>query len=334
MFTRIVVGIDFSARSLAAARWAAQQLAPRARVNFVHVLPDPVEPSFMRTQLTEIRALMSEVAPALEGGLENIGALLAPGRSTVTVRRGEVSEELARAAEEDDAEVVCLGRRRSRRGGARFGATTAHRLITRSSTAVLIVPVTHAAAPSRIIVALDDDAGRQTVLRTAMHAARTWNATVHALHVMSPGLRDLVRSVRHADLALDHDDVTLERVDRMSDEHALFEVTRTWLTEQLGAARADGIRTRAHVGVGDPGQEIVAGAHASRADLIVLGRASMPLDGVVPTRPFPFGSTTRLVTWAAPCAVLVVPSMPVSPPVPRPRRVIGSHRALAGVSAA
>lgn len=334
MFTRIVVGIDFSARSLAAARWAAQQLAPRARVNFVHVLPDPVEPSFLRLQLTEIRALMSDVAPALEGGLQNLGELLAPGRSTATIRRGEVAEELARAAEEYDAEVVCLGRRRSRRGGARFGATTAHRLLTRTPTAVLIIPVTHDVAPSRILVSLDDHVGRHALLRTAMTAARTWNAHVHALHVLSPGLRDLVRSVQPADHALGDDAVSLEHVDRISDEQTLFGVTREWLTAQLDAVREHSVRTRAHVGVGDPGQEIVAHAHASRADLIVLGRASPPLDVAPPRHPFTLGSTTRLVTWAAPCAVLVMPSTPAAPRPPQRTRFTDAHRGVADLSAA
>lgn len=334
MFTRIVVGIDFSARSLAAARWAAQQLAPRARINFVHVLPDPVEPSFMRLKLTEIRALVSDVAGALEGGLKNIGALLAPGRSTVTVRRGEVSEQLALAAEEDDAEVICLGRRRSRRGGARFGATTAHRLLTRSRTAVLIIPATHDAAPSRMIVALDDHAGRHAVLGTAMHAARAWNADVHALHVLSPGLRDLVRGIREADGSLGDDADTRERIDRITDEQALFGVTQKWLADQLEVSRPDGVRTRVHVGVGDPGQEIVAHAHASRADIIVLGRASASLDVAVPNHPFSLGSTTRLVTWAAPCAVLVVPSVAVTPPAPTPTRFNGARRRFEVVTAA
>ncbi|MEP6989520.1 MAG: universal stress protein [bacterium] len=333
MFTRIVVGIDFSARSLAAARWAAQQLAPEARVNFVHVLPEPVEPSFMQRRLTEIRALMSEVAPALEGGLKNLGALLAPGRSTVTVRRGEVADELARAAEEDEAEVVCLGRRRSRRGGARFGATTAHRLLTRCSTAVLIIPVTNDVAPSRILVALDDHDGRVALLRTAMHAARTWNADVHALHVLSPALRDFVRSARPTEPVPGNGAGAREHVERISDEQALFGVTREWLTEQLDTVRPHGIRTRAHVGVGDPGQEIVADAHSSRADLIVIGRASAPPDADVPTRPFPLGSTTRLVTWAAPCPVLVVPAMPVPATAPRPKRFTYAQRGLASVGA-
>lgn len=200
--------------------------------------------------------------------------------------------------------------------------------------AVLVIPATHEAAPSRISVALDDHAGRHAVLRVAMHAARTWGADVRALHVLSPALRDLVRCVRPAERTLDEEKGPREDGEQIADERALVGLTRAWLTEQLAKERGDGIRARAHVGVGDPGQEIVAEAHASRAVLIVLGRASAPEDGVMPSGPFPLGSTTRLVTWAAPCAVLVVPASPVPSTAPRPRACAGANREVAGVGAA
>jgi nucleotide-binding universal stress UspA family protein len=334
VFDRIVVAIDFSARSLAAARWAAQHVAPQARVHFVHVLPEPAEPSFMRRRLTGLREVMTDVSPALGAGLQNVGTLLAPGRSTVEVRRGEVVEELTRAAEDVGAGMICLGRRRSRRGGARFGATTAHRLLTRSPTAVLIVPTSNDGTPSRISVALDDHAGRQAVLGLAMQAARTWSADVRALHVLSPALRDLMRSVRPADGMDGVEDEPREDDARTAGERTLVGRTRTWLTGQLEASHGVGTLARAQVRIGDPGQEILAEAHASRADLIVLGRASASGDGVTASGPFPLGSTTRLVTWAAPCAVLVAPPRLVPSPAPRPTRSADARRTFAGVSAA
>ena len=40
-FNTIVVGIDFSERSLATARWVAHHLSPGAELVFVHVVPEP-----------------------------------------------------------------------------------------------------------------------------------------------------------------------------------------------------------------------------------------------------------------------------------------------------
>jgi hypothetical protein len=62
---RIVVGVDFSAPSVAAANWVARHFAPGAEVVLVHALVIPEPPIFLRGRYPARDTL---VATALDGG--------------------------------------------------------------------------------------------------------------------------------------------------------------------------------------------------------------------------------------------------------------------------
>ena len=47
-FERVVIGIDFSERSIAAAQWVARSFVPKAELMLVHVLECPPPPHFLR----------------------------------------------------------------------------------------------------------------------------------------------------------------------------------------------------------------------------------------------------------------------------------------------
>jgi nucleotide-binding universal stress UspA family protein len=46
---KILVGVDFSDASLAAARWAARRVAPGGQLFLVHVLPEPFAPLYLNS---------------------------------------------------------------------------------------------------------------------------------------------------------------------------------------------------------------------------------------------------------------------------------------------
>ena len=309
-FERIVVGGDFSAASLAAARWVATQLAPRAEVVLVHVLPEPEAAPFVRPYLPPMVDVVSDVVPALYGGLRGVADLTGVERTRIDILAGAPADGLALAAAEYGADLVCVGRTRSRRGGARFGATVAQRLLARTRVPVLVVPATLPSPPARILAALDGRSVAYGAAEAAWRVARAGGARLDALHVLGPELRGFVRAVRHAAPGDARDDtrrhLALDAASRVRDEAHLFALTGEWIArhlETLGVPRA---RASAHVRVGDPGQEIVAFARASGADLIVIGRGDEGAAAARPAGRIPLGSTARLVTWVAPTPVLVV----------------------------
>ena len=257
-FERVVIGMDFSERSLAAARWAARHLSHRAELIFTHVLPEPEAPSFLRPHITSLLRVVADMAPALSAGLHGVAELIAPGRSRVEIVAGDPADGLARVADAVDADLVCLGRRRLRRGGARFGATTAHRLLGRTTRAVLIVPGAGRDAPARVLAALEDGAAAERVATIAGALAKRWDARVDALHAISPRLRDFVHACRFEEES-EADSRSAEGMREVADLHRL---TRRWIEEQAYAARIPPAALRAVVSVGDPGREILGLAPA------------------------------------------------------------------------
>jgi nucleotide-binding universal stress UspA family protein len=330
-FHKVVVGVDFSAASIAAARWAATHLAPRAELVLVHVLPEPEAPPFVRPYLPSMLELVEELAPSLYGGLRGVAELIDVGRTRLDMRAGVPAAGLARAAADAGADLICLGRTRSRRGSARFGATTAQRLLAGTQLPVLVVPAVGAEAagragpPARILAAIDARPSGWRVVHGAWRIALACEARVDALHVLAPELPALVRAHRHAGEGAD----STRRLSRHAsgdarargrEEPDLFHLTREWIDCHLDAVGAPPTRARACVRVGDPGQEIVAFAHVAGADLIAMGRGgdgpgapsppSAPGATASSSGAVPLGSTTRLVMWAAPCPVLVLPGAP------------------------
>jgi nucleotide-binding universal stress UspA family protein len=319
MFSRIVVGIDFSARSIAAARWVAHRFAPTAHVTFVHIMPEPVAPACMTSHLPALLGVLSDVESSLAMALRSVAAQVAPERSATVLRRGVVADELARVANELQADLVCVARRRSRRGGARFGATTAHRLLARGKVPLLVIPRTSEEAPTRIVAALDERGGPRTVIRMSLGLGQTFDAGVQALHVLTPALRDLVRGHR-------------DRSGGAMDCDELHRITHDWLAQQLSSVQAGVPSTHTKVAVGDPGEQILALAHASHADLILLGRGGA-LRGAGADPSASIGSTTRFVTWAAACPVMVLPTQWAVPTPPRRSRREEPERRLVSSTA-
>jgi nucleotide-binding universal stress UspA family protein len=302
-FNTIVVGIDFSERSLATARWVADHLSPSAEIVFVHVVPEPETPSFLQPHLRGVLDEVSGVVPALIPGLRGVAELVAPGRHRIEIVTGITADGLAQVAADVGADLICLGRRRLRRGGARFGATTAHRLLARTRVPVLVVPGKDESAPTRILAALDAREGGDSIARAAARLAGSWEAHVNVVHVLSPELRDVLQT-SHAAHAWNADSEISSGVQGTTD---VFRLTREWLEQQADLAGLSPARVRAGVSIGDPGQEIIRSAHQSRANLIVMGRGTSAAHPSH-TGLLPLGSTTRHVMWAAPCPVLVLPT--------------------------
>ena len=319
------MGIDFTERSLAAARWVAMHLAPEAELVLVHVLRRPETPAFLVPLVEPMCEVVSEVAPALYDGLRGVAEQLGADRTSLDMREGSRAEALVRAAEEKGADLICLGGVQHRSGGARFGANLALRIMSRSRLPLLVVPAGRDAEVGRVLAAIDDRPDDRDIVRTAFGASSALGARLDVLHVLSRELQGFVRACRPDESGGTRSFQELELVAarprrRIRDEAHLFWLTHAWIERRLdavGAARSD---AGTHVRVGDPGQEIIALARAKRSDLIVIGRGGPPLDATSPGASMPIGSTARLVSWAAPCPVLVLAPQPAPrSPAPGPR---------------
>jgi len=264
-FNRVVIAVDFSAASLAAARWVAMQVAPRAELALVHVVSEPAAPSFVRPFLPPFEEAAAELAPALNGALKGLAGVVGSDRTTIKLLFGTPADALATFAHEFGADLISLGRRRRRRGAARFGDTTAQRLLARTRIPVLVVPTARPTLPARVLVAVDEQPDTIVQLRAAWGMARTYEAALEVLHVLAPELPRLVA------LGLAQSDTGKARLESL---------THDWLASQVRQAGEDMRRVTLHVRVGDPGEQIVKLVHATGADLVLVGRGGDERAGV------------------------------------------------------
>lgn len=305
-FRRVVVGVDFTDTSLAAARWASVQLAPQAEIVLAHVAPEPTPPQFLRGYLPPVAEIVTERETALYHGLRGLADLVGRARASVEMLAGQPADGLAAIARRLGADAVCVGKSVKRRGGARFGATTASRLLMRTDLPVVVVPRGPGSTPARVLAAVSDRAHDDTVLRHAGRLAATWGASLEAIHVVEPAVRERARELISAVNAAS---ATLPS--GLVDDSLLHALAEQWLASQLPHTRLSADATTSLVRHGDPGQEVIAHARHAATDLIVVGRGALAAAGAEAAHACSAGSTTRLVLWAAECPVLVLGRLPV-----------------------
>jgi nucleotide-binding universal stress UspA family protein len=282
-FERIVIGVDFSTASLNAVRWVAAHFAPRAKLVLAHVVPRPHTPAFLRDRSP---AAGDAVEPTLYPGLSGFADLAGARWTDVAVREGRPEHELAALAHDVGADLICVGRSQRRRGAGRFGATTPQRLLARTSAPVLVVPAEARLPPVSLLAAVSDGAEGERVLRAAAALATAWDARVDVLHSVDPAIAaagDAAGQVR-----------------------AVAELTEAWLERRVSDVPMPGRRVTTIAHVGEASDAIISHATRATTDLVVIGRRTEPDDVVAETGCI--GSTTRMVTWAAPCPVLIVGS--------------------------
>lgn len=306
---RVVIGVDFDEPSLATARWVASEVAPTAELVLVHVLPVPRAPAFLRGHLSSPAPFVTQVAPAMQGGLQGFASTLGVERVRVEVRVGEPAEQIAELATEVAADLVCVGYARRRRGAARSGRNTVERLLRRLRLP-LLVGAPSAGPLARVLAAVDGGGGSAGILGAAWMLADRLGARLEALHVLDADVRAYARAMSVATGSASG------ASDGAADaERALLAAADSWLGEELELAGASAGRSGTRVSHGDPGPALLDACAEEAVDLLVVGR-----EGRDALAPGLVGSTTRLVLRAAPKPVLIVPQVapPATPTDPDP----------------
>lgn len=291
---RVVAGVDFTPRSLAAARWAASHFAPDAAIVLTHVVPVPTVPRFLRPIVGDAEGAVNGATPAMLGALRGVASTIGERRSSVDVRCGDPASGLINAVVNAEADLLCIARGRERQASQAAGETL-RRLLRDSPVPVLVAVGSPAAEPSRILAGVGDDALGDAALRVAAAIAARTEAHLDAMHVLDAELEEHARAVASSA------PVAFARhiARHASPERLLLDRTEEWLRERLADVGAAPGRSAAIAAYGDAGREIVARARRSGAQLIVLGSASDA--GRAPA------GLTQFVTMAAPCPVLVLP---------------------------
>lgn len=297
-FNRVVFAVDFSAASLAAARWATEHVVPRAHAILAHVAP-AVEDGFGAADASRAETDDRSLAPALAGGLGGFGATLALSTARVVVRAGSPSRWLAAISHAANASLIVLGRRVNANRSRVGEPNVIERVSRRAGTSVLVVPAGTATPPGQIVAAVDDSELAPRVIAIAKRLARSHELPLTVLHVLSPiaGAYDrIIGASRHVLGRAD----TVRAPEPPQRMMAIPERTSRWLAS-LASQHVVGAREQVELAVGDPAREIVTAAASSQAPLVVVGMRGA--DGAVAGS---VGSVARELLTRAPVPVLAV----------------------------
>ena len=291
---RVVVALDLSEPSLAAAQWVARHFARGAELVLVHVIHVPAAPRFLEGRYPPTERLVETARAGAELRLRELGSSIATGLIWTEVRVGVPDEEIVRVAEEYKADLIVVGHPAPRAGiWGRLG-TTAQRVLRRSTVPVLLAVGMPPEAPARLLVAVDDSPMTGPVLDWAGLLVQRFAAEAAVAHVLSMELFT-------GSIAAPWPEPDAERRTPIEREPLVRDTAR-WLAEQVQGA--PGSERMTPVVIADfcrPAECLVAEAARRDSQLIVIGSR-----GAGAARRFLLGSVAEAVLRDSPCPTLVV----------------------------
>lgn len=256
---RIIVGVDFSDESAAAARWVADSFAPAAEVVLVHACPKPAPARVPGRRFVTTEELADVAARGARARLEEVAAELpeGAGRVTVEARTGTPADVLAEAARDHHADLVVVGPHAYRGGFPGLLGTTAEGLMLQVSVPVLLVSSPPQGAPRTILAPVDGSVLTRNILAASHDIASQFEAKLVALHVHDTATYSALSVLHNANGAMIRSEALAE--------------SRLWLDQYLRLAGVPAAAADLAVAFGEARQEILAMARQTHADLIVMG---------------------------------------------------------------
>ena len=283
----VVIGVDFSASSIAAADWVRKDLAPLARCAIVHALHVPRPPSFLQGAFPSRAALLASAREGATTRLERVVRDHAWGTVSTQVVEGRPEDVIAGAANEADADLVVVGEHARPRGMWANLGSTAEALVRCSPVPVLVARNPHERPPESILVAVDES-DQAAALRWGRMLAGESGAALTILHIFQSVYLGIAQAVSGMNAAR-----TLEHEQRRQ--------TEAWLEQYVSAVGFGPNEATLRIESGDPATAIVAAQRGGDFDLLVIG--SRGAGGV--SRML-LGSVASGVVRGASCPVLVV----------------------------
>ena len=173
LLDHIVVGVDFNAASVAAARWAAQSLAPEAEIILVHCVSPTKPPT------TDTRRVIARARQKLEELREELGA----DRVRVEVCEGKASDRIAELAARVDADLIVVGPHNRHPQTTDSVGSTAERLVSRSCAPVLLATGELRGPPRRLLLPIQGPDISAFVFEWARALEARCGARCSVLHV-------------------------------------------------------------------------------------------------------------------------------------------------------
>lgn len=260
----VLLPTDFSpGAAQALERVLTLPLADGAKVSLVHVLPKDIPGTLRKKAVDEAERGLAALIDGVRGKTT--------ARFTASVLEGVPAVMVAKRAQVQDAELICLGRHGKKPLTDLFVGTTAVKVLRKTDAPVLIVNGAVRGPYARPLVAVEAHASAAAVLKTALAVLPANPPRVPLLHAAAVPFEDFVvladgTRKAYRDTVLKRSQRALEVLAKKYAKRATFEPlarlgdARLLIQEESQARRVD---------------LLVIGSHAKRpVDRLLLGSVS------------------------------------------------------------
>lgn len=287
---RVVVGIDFSPRSMAAAE-IGRDLAKscRAELLLVHCIENAPDEEVADSVGRPYEQLMDGVREEAQSRLESAAGSLGYEKTAAKTAFGAASDALMDSCEDSASTLLIVGDIGQAEGsGEKLLGSTARRLLSALQCRVLIARPLKRKVIKRIAAAVDTQTDYSEILEQARRLAAAMGASVDVVSVLPTGFAAGLERIMRQDQI---DDAVAHSVKESAAR----------LKAAVGEIDWRDIRVRVRVVPGSVATRLIDFARSHATDVMVIGAA--PLPDLV--RYF-VGSTAQQVIEHTYCSVLVV----------------------------
>lgn len=288
---RIVIGVDFSASSIAAAQWAARWMAADAELVLVHTLVIPDVSGVLAQRLPLPPSLLANARAGAERRLRELIPALGSGRISIKTCEGRPADAIAQVARDYHADLIVVGKHGE--GGIHRGYTgrTTDHLVRTSSAPVLVASGIPEGVPRRIVVPLTYSSITPYIIDWTKRLYDLTRADIIAIHVIGSAVLSHVLTMSAIKSGKD---LTPEEID------GIFGEDRDRWKKALVKAGIPAAQVSAEVVFGEVSEAVVGAVRQHHAEMVVIGSHAGPV-----RRPL-LGSAASAVLRQADVPVLVV----------------------------
>jgi nucleotide-binding universal stress UspA family protein len=288
---RIVIGVDFSAASTSAVRWASGWLDGDAELILVHalVIPDVSEGLALRMPLP--RSLIANARAGAERRLRDLSESLNVHKVTVETREGRPADVIAAVARECNADLIIVGKHGEAGANRGYTGRTTDHLVRTSPAAVLVADGTLDGAPRRIVIPITYSSITPFIIDWTRRVYEASHADLFLVHVIGSAV---LGHVLTASAIKSGKDLTPSEIDE------IFTEDRDRWKEELVKAGIPASQVSAEVVFGEVSEAVLNAAARHHAEMIVMGSHAGP------SRRLLLGSAASGVLREAGIPVLIV----------------------------
>lgn len=287
----VVIGIDFSASSISAARWASSWISKDAELILVQALMVPEVSGALAARLPLPASLVANAKAGAERRLRKLSETLDFHSFSLEAREGRPADVIADVAREYEADLIIVGK--DGEAGTHSGLTgrTTDHLVRSSPSPVIVAAGFPVGAPRRIVVPLTYSSVTPFVIEWTRRLYDLSQAEIFVVHVIGSGVLSHVMTMSAIKTGKELTDTEIDLV---------FSEDRENWKQELVKAGIPADRISVEVLFGEVSDAVMNAVATRHAEMVVMGTHAGPLRRLL------LGSAASAVLRQAEIPVLIV----------------------------